>query len=129
MMLSSFVVISWSFLIAITTTKAQNLNTITSSSRTRSYWVHPPDEYDPTQSQTYPVVIAFHGSSEIGYDVDGFALEVDIRLSLPLVSTKYSPGVSNFIYLFVCFLLLLAISIPRLIFLPSFPSLTLSTKS
>lgn len=68
------------------------LNTLTSSGRSRSYWVHPPDEYDT--SKDYPAVIAFHGSSQIGYDVDGFALEADIRLSLPVIPTKYSKDVS-----------------------------------
>jgi len=36
------------------------------------------------------VVIAFHGSSKIGMDVDGFAMEADTRLSLPIFTTKYS---------------------------------------
>lgn len=75
-----------------TTAVSATLNTLTSSGRTRSYWVRSPDEYDETKN--YPVVIAFHGSSEIGYDVDGFAFEADIRLSLPTIPTKYSKDVS-----------------------------------
>ncbi|KAJ9256118.1 CAZyme family CE1 [Paecilomyces variotii] len=71
-----------------TTAVSATLNTLTSSGRTRSYWVRSPDEYD--EAKNYPVVIAFHGSSEIGYDVDGFAFEADIRLSLPAIPTKYS---------------------------------------
>lgn len=80
------------------TAVSATLNMITSSDRIRSYWVHPPDEYD--QTKTYPVVIAFHGSSEIGYDIDGFTFETDIRLSLPAIPTKYSKDVSPYGVLF-----------------------------
>lgn len=71
------------------------LHTLTSSDRTRSYWVHPPDDYD--ESKIYPVVIAFHASSHIGVGADGAALEADIRLSLPIIPTDYSADVSSFL--------------------------------
>jgi predicted peptidase len=76
----------------VVTAVDSTLNFLTSSNRARSYWIHTPDVYDQTKS--YPVVIAFHGSSKIGFDVDGFALEADIRLTLPFVPTKYSKDVS-----------------------------------
>ncbi|KAH8700102.1 hypothetical protein BGW36DRAFT_123126 [Talaromyces proteolyticus] len=65
-----------------------DLQTITSSNHSRSYWIHAPD--DLQDGKTYPVVIAFHGSSKLGFDIDGFAMEADVRLSLPLVPTPYS---------------------------------------
>ncbi|KAK2761253.1 hypothetical protein FQN54_001775 [Arachnomyces sp. PD_36] len=71
-----------------TTAVASTVHTLTSSDRTRSYWVHEPDEFD--ESKTYPVVLAFHGSSHIGVGFDGAALELDIRLSLPIIPTDYS---------------------------------------
>ncbi|OKL60192.1 hypothetical protein UA08_04925 [Talaromyces atroroseus] len=61
---------------------------LTSSNVTRSYWIHPPDDFQ--QGHKYPVVIAFHGGSRLGSDADGFAMELDARLSLPLVRTSYS---------------------------------------
>jgi Poly(3-hydroxybutyrate) depolymerase len=94
----SFLLLLSLWLIFVTAVSA-TLNTLTSSGRTRSYWVHPPDEYD--ESKTYPVVIAFHGSSEIGYDIDGFTFEADIRLSLPAVPTNYSKDVRPYGILFL----------------------------
>ena len=76
---------------------ATQLKSLTSSNRSRSYWVHLPSNYD--KNQVYPVVIAFHGSSKIGMDVDGFAMEADTRLSLPIFTTKYSESVSLRIFL------------------------------
>ncbi|KAJ5232912.1 Alpha/Beta hydrolase protein [Penicillium chermesinum] len=64
------------------------LKTIKSSNRDRSYWIHTPDAND--QSKQYPLVVAFHGSSQIGLDADGLAMELDIRLSLPVIPTEYS---------------------------------------
>lgn len=68
------------------------LHTLDSSDRTRSYWVHPPDEYD--ESKTYPVVVVFHASSHIGVGADGLAMQADVRLSLPAIPTDYSADVS-----------------------------------
>lgn len=69
-----------------------DLEFITSSNRSRSYWVHEPDDFQ--DGQTYPAIIAFHASSKLGFDVDGFAMEADVRLSLPIVATAYSSDVS-----------------------------------
>ncbi|EED24611.1 ferulic acid esterase (FaeA), putative [Talaromyces stipitatus ATCC 10500] len=66
-----------------------------SSNRTRSYWVHAPDNFQ--SGQTYPAVILFHGSGRLGSDADGLAMELDLRLSLPLVQTAYSAD-KYFIY-------------------------------
>jgi hypothetical protein len=63
-----------------------------SSNRTRSYWVHAPDKLQ--SGQKYPAVILFHGGGRLGSDADGLAMELDIRLSLPLVQTAYSADVS-----------------------------------
>jgi hypothetical protein len=81
------------FLLALlfTEVSASSLEFLTSSGIQRSYWKHLPSNYD--SSKTYPVVIAFHGSSKIGFDIDGFAMEADTRLSLPLIPTKYSESV------------------------------------
>ena len=70
-----------------------DLQTVTSSGRDRTYWVHEPDDFK--NGQTYPAIIAFHGSSGIGYNIDGFAMEADIRLSLPVIPTAYSSDVSQ----------------------------------
>lgn len=68
-----------------------SLKFLTSNGVQRSYWVHKPSSYD--DSKRYPVVLAFHGSSKLGYDIDGFAFEADTRLSLPVITTKYSESV------------------------------------
>ncbi|KUL88368.1 hypothetical protein ZTR_04887 [Talaromyces verruculosus] len=65
-----------------------DLETVISSGRDRTYWVHEPDDFE--DGQTYPAIIAFHGSSGIGFNIDGFAMEADVRLSLPVVPTAYS---------------------------------------
>ena len=70
---------------------ASSLKFLTSNGTQRSYWAHVPSTYE--RSKSYPVVIAFHGSSKLGFDIDGFAMEADTRLSLPLVPTKYSESV------------------------------------
>jgi hypothetical protein len=72
---------------------ASSLKFVTSNGTQRSYWVHIPSIYDGTRS--YPVVLAFHGSSKLGFDIDGFAMEADTRLSLPLIPTKYSESVCH----------------------------------
>lgn len=59
----------------------------------RSYWIRTPDDIDDTKQ--YPLVLAFHGSSQIGIDADGLAMELDIRLSLPILPTDYSKDVSR----------------------------------
>lgn len=69
-----------------------DLETVTSSGRDRTYWVHEPDDFE--DGQIYPAIIAFHGSSGIGFNIDGFAMEADVRLSLPVVPTAYSSDVS-----------------------------------
>jgi hypothetical protein len=68
-----------------------DLETVISSGRDRTYWVHEPDDFE--DGQTYPAIIAFHGSSGIGFNIDGFAMEADVRLSLPVVPTAYSSDV------------------------------------
>lgn len=70
---------------------ASSLKFLTSNGVRRSYWVHTPLSYD--DSKSYPVVLAFHGSSKLGFDIDGFAMEADTRLSLPVIPTKYSDSV------------------------------------
>jgi poly(3-hydroxybutyrate) depolymerase len=50
------------------------IRTLTSSGQLRSYTFHLPSPYDP--SKTYPVVLAFHGSSSIGT-----FLELDTKMS------------------------------------------------
>jgi hypothetical protein len=72
---------------------ASSLKFLTSNGQQRGYWVHVPLNYD--SSKSYPVVIAFHGSSKLGFDIDGFAMEADTRLSLPLIPTKYSESVRH----------------------------------
>ncbi|QDS70705.1 hypothetical protein FKW77_001844 [Venturia effusa] len=71
-----------------TAISASSLRNITSNGVRRSYWVHTPKSYDDCKS--YPIVLAFHGSSKLGNNLDGFALEADTRLSLPMMPTKYS---------------------------------------
>lgn len=63
-----------------------------SSNRTRSYWVHAPDNLQ--SGQKYPAVILFHGGGRLGSDADGLAMELDLRMSLPLFKTAYSADVS-----------------------------------
>lgn len=87
-MLSKFVLAAW----LLVAPAFADLQTVTSSNRSRSYWVHAPDDYE--DGKTYPAVIAFHASSKLGFDIDGFAMEADVRLSLPIVPTAYSPDVS-----------------------------------
>lgn len=65
---------------------------LSSSNRTRSYWLHAPD--DIRSGQKYPAVILFHGGGRLGSDADGLAMELDLRMSLPLVRTAYSADVS-----------------------------------
>jgi hypothetical protein len=65
---------------------------LSSSNRTRSYWVHAPDNI--RSGQKYPAVILFHGGGRLGSDADGLAMELDLRMSLPLVRTAYSADVS-----------------------------------
>lgn len=65
---------------------------LSSSNRTRSYWVHAPDNLQ--NGKSYPAVILFHGSGRLGSDADGLAMQLDLRLSLPLVQTAYSADVS-----------------------------------
>lgn len=86
---SKLVLATW-LLVAPAITDIQYL---TSSNRTRSYRVHPPDDFQ--DGHKYPAVIAFHGGSGLGLDADGFGMELDIRLSLPLVRTAYSRNVSD----------------------------------
>lgn len=66
---------------------------LSSSNRTRSYWVHAPENLK--EGQKYPAVIMFHGGGRIGSDADGLAMELDLRMSLPLVQTVYSTDVST----------------------------------
>ena len=56
---------------------------LSSSNRIRSYWVHVPDNFE--SGHRYPAVILFHGGSRLGSDADGLAMELDLRMSLPLV--------------------------------------------
>ncbi|TID26995.1 hypothetical protein E2P81_ATG01454 [Venturia nashicola] len=72
----------------VTGITASSLKVLTSNGIRRSYWVHTPSSYD--DSKSYPIVLAFHGSSKLGHDIDGFAMEADTRLTLPVFSTKYS---------------------------------------
>lgn len=65
---------------------------LSSSNRTRSYWVHAPDNFQG--GQKYPAVILFHGGGRLGSDADGLAMELDLRMSLPLFKTAYSADVS-----------------------------------
>lgn len=69
-----------------------DLESLTSSGRGRTYWVHEPDDLE--DGQIYPAIIAFHASSGIGFNIDGFAMEADVRLSLPAIPTAYSSDVS-----------------------------------
>jgi hypothetical protein len=85
----SIIVLTASLLVA---PALADLETVTSSGRDRTYWVHEPDDFE--DGQTYPTIIAFHGSSGIGFNIDGFAMEADVRLSLPVVRTAYSSDVS-----------------------------------
>lgn len=88
------IVLAASLLVALA---LADLETVTSSGRDRTYWVHEPDDFE--DGQTYPAIIAFHGSSGIGFNIDGFAMEADVRLSLPVIPTAYSSDVSIFISL------------------------------
>jgi hypothetical protein len=74
---------------------------LTSNNVTRSYWLHLPDDFQ--EGYKYPVVIAFHGGSRLGSDADGFAMELDTRLSLPLVRTSHAKNVSYLTRLFFFF--------------------------
>lgn len=65
---------------------------LSSSNRTRSYWVHAPE--NSQEGQKYPAVIMFHGGGGIGSDADGLAMQLDLRMSLPLIQTAYSADVS-----------------------------------
>ena len=88
-----FFLTTWLFLNAQQCIADSYLKNLTSSGRDRSYWIHTPDDSD--DNKQYPLVVAFHGSSEIGIDADGLAMELDIRLSLPVVQTQYSKDVSG----------------------------------
>jgi len=59
---------------------------IKSGTRSRSYFVHTPANYDTNKA--YPVVVGFHGSSSIG-----LFFEADAKLS----DAKYSGDVSAYI--------------------------------
>jgi hypothetical protein len=88
------IVLAASLLVALA---LADLETVASSGRDRTYWVHEPDDFE--DGQTYPAIIAFHGSSGIGFNIDGFAMEADVRLSLPVIPTAYSSDVSIFSFL------------------------------
>jgi poly(3-hydroxybutyrate) depolymerase len=75
-------------LIVLTALVAASASSLITLSNGRSYWIHLPLSY--SNATSYPVVIAFHGSSKLGFDIDGFAMEADTRLSLPVIPTKYS---------------------------------------
>lgn len=66
---------------------------LSSTNRTRSYWVRVPNNLE--EGQKYPAVIMFHGGGRLGSDADGLAMELDLRMSLPLVQTAYSADVST----------------------------------
>lgn len=65
---------------------------LSSGNRTRSYWIHAPDNLQ--SGETYPAVILFHGGGLPGSDAGGLAMELDLRMSLPLIKTAYSADVS-----------------------------------
>ncbi|KAE9973686.1 hypothetical protein BLS_003474 [Venturia inaequalis] len=76
------------FAFLVTGISASSLKFLSSNGVRRSYWAHTPSNYD--DSKSYPIVLAFHGSSKLGHDIDGFSMEADTRLTLPIISTKYS---------------------------------------
>lgn len=92
-MISAAIMFVFSLLLGLLSLRvsASSFKFLTSNGTPRSYWVHMPLTYE--DSKSYPVVLAFHGSSKLGFDIDGFALEADTRLSLPVIPTKYSESV------------------------------------